>query len=175
MLRELLASGEASLPPCDQLEKQCWLAEVGYNSGRTGTARLPYLAVKKQFERLTDYDAVSKQFVQKRGYDRWKAEMKRRGAIKYLGDVMRAEGLEHQCMDICARLALGAVAVPGTALGSILREMLASGEASLLYCDELDRQRWLAEVGYNSERPETALKQYLAVSSPFDRLKDFGR
>ena len=73
ILRELLASGEASLPPCDQLDKQCWLAEVGYNSGRTGTARLPYLAVKKQFERLTDYDAVSKQFVQKRGYDRWKA------------------------------------------------------------------------------------------------------
>ena len=43
---------------------------------------------------------------------------------KYLEGVMRAEGLEHQVMNICARLALDA-------WGVILREIVARGERSV--------------------------------------------
>ena len=106
ILRETLASGEASLPPCDELDKQRWLAEVGYSSGRAGTARLPYLAVCK----LTRPD---RKFLRLTDYDRWLATFplaahcgRKDHTCKYLEDVLRAEGLERQFMDICARLAL---------------------------------------------------------------------
>ena len=97
----MLASGEACVAAPLRGAGQAALAgEVGYNCGRPGNARLPYLAVSPQFLRLTDWD-------------RWKAAFPlaancggKPHTCKYLEDVMRAEGLERQCMDILARLAL---------------------------------------------------------------------
>ena len=96
ILRGIVAHGEASLPPCDPLAKQRWLDEVKADVKYSGR-RLPhYVAVCQQFVGLTDFN-------------RWKAAFPVHGfnpQLKFLEDVTRAEGLEHQVADICARLAL---------------------------------------------------------------------
>ena len=97
ILRGIVARGEASLPPCDPLAKQRWLDEVNMKcSKEPGTTRKPYLAVCTQFVGLTDSD---------RRYAAFPMTGKNR-TCTYLEDVLRAEGLERQVTDICARLAL---------------------------------------------------------------------
>ena len=100
ILRGIVARGEASLPPCDPLAKQGWLDEVKADVKYSGR-RLPhYVAV---------CDGRFEQFVGPTDFDRWKAAFPVHGfnpQLEYLEDVMRAEGLEQQVTDICARLAL---------------------------------------------------------------------
>ena len=89
-------ANEASLPPCDPLAKQRWLEEVKADVRHSST-RLPhYMAVCQQIVGLTDEV-------------RWMVSFPVHGRdlqLKYMEDVIRAEWLERQSMDICARLAL---------------------------------------------------------------------
>ena len=78
------------------MARQRWLEEVKVDV-RYSSTRLPhYMAVCQQIVGLTDED-------------RWMVSFPVHGRdpqLKYMEDVMRADGLERQFMDICAHLAL---------------------------------------------------------------------